>query len=99
MGTYKYDVILCFISRYDNIFFMDVAKTMSTIHEKYVVVPADKAQNNIVFICKKYYIECLLSEIDQDQTNNNQTYKETTPSKQEIIDNKTKQNKTKQNKT
>ncbi len=62
----------------------DVAKTMSTIHEKYVFVPADKAQNNIVFICKKYYIECLLSEIDQDQTNNNQTFKET---KQEIIDN------------
>ncbi len=29
----------------------------------------------------------MLSEIDQDQTNNNQTYKETTLSKQEIIDN------------
>jgi len=65
----------------------DVAKTLSTIHDKYVVVPADKAQNNIVFICKKYYIECLLSEVDQDKTNCNQTYKETTLSKQEIIDN------------
>ena len=65
----------------------DVAKTLSTIHDKYVVVPADKAQNNIVFICKKYYIECLLSEVDQDKTNRNQTYKETTLSKQEIKDN------------
>ena len=27
----------------------DVVETLSTIREKYVVVPADKAQNNIVF--------------------------------------------------
>jgi hypothetical protein len=31
----------------------EVAETMSTIHDTYVVVPADKASNNIVFICKK----------------------------------------------
>ena len=28
----------------------DVAETLSTIHDKYVVVPADKAPNNIVLI-------------------------------------------------
>jgi hypothetical protein len=31
----------------------EVAETMPTIHDTYVVVPADKASNNIVFICKK----------------------------------------------
>ena len=65
----------------------DVAKTLSIIHDQYVVVPADKAQNNIVFVCKKHYIECLLSEIDQDKSSKSQTYTETTLSKQEIIDN------------
>ena len=31
----------------------DVVKTLSTLHDKYVVVPADKAPNNIIFVCKK----------------------------------------------
>jgi hypothetical protein len=37
----------------------DVAETMSIIHHKYVVVPADSAPNNIVLICKKHYIDFL----------------------------------------
>ena len=41
----------------------DVAKTLSTIHDKYAV-PADKAGNNIAFVCKTYYIKCLLLEVD-----------------------------------
>ena len=31
----------------------DVVDALSSLHDKYVVVPADKASNNIVFICKK----------------------------------------------
>ena len=30
----------------------DVAAELAEIHEKFVVVPADKASNNIVFVCK-----------------------------------------------
>ena len=30
----------------------DVTETMSSTHDKYVVVPADKSPNNIVLICK-----------------------------------------------
>ena len=30
----------------------DVITNLSNLHAKYVVVPADKAPNNIVFICK-----------------------------------------------
>ena len=30
---------------------------------KYVFVPADKAPNNIIIICKRYYIETLIKEL------------------------------------
>ena len=33
----------------------NVTKCLSTLHDKYVIVPADKASNNIVFVCKEYY--------------------------------------------
>ena len=42
----------------------DVAKTVSVINDKYVIVPADKAKNNIVFVCKIYYIQCVLSKVE-----------------------------------
>jgi hypothetical protein len=35
----------------------------SSLHDKYVVVPADKASNNIVFVCKSYYFKCLIKEL------------------------------------
>ena len=65
----------------------DAAKTLSTIHDKYVVVPADKAPNNIVFVCKTYYIQCLINELGIDSSTGNPTYKATTLSKEEITDN------------
>ena len=34
----------------------DVAAELAITHEKFVVVPADKASNNIVFVCKTHYI-------------------------------------------
>lgn len=39
---------------------LDIAKTLSTIHAKYGVIPANKAQNNSVSVCKTHYIEYLL---------------------------------------
>jgi hypothetical protein len=35
----------------------DIAETLFTIHGKYVVVPVEKATNNIVLICKKHNID------------------------------------------
>jgi hypothetical protein len=32
-------------------------------YDKYVIVPVDKASNNIVFVCKSYYFECLTKEL------------------------------------
>ena len=37
----------------------DVVSELSSLHNNYVVVPADKASNNIVFICKAHYYNCL----------------------------------------
>ena len=33
------------------------------LHNEYVLVPADKASNNIIIICKKYYTEVLRNEL------------------------------------
>ena len=64
-----------------------VAKALSTIHNKYVVVPADKAQNNIVLICKTFYIQCLLSEVYVQNNGIDKIYIATTLSKKDIVEN------------
>ena len=44
----------------------DVKACLSYLHSKYVFVPADKAPNNVVIICKRYYIETLIKELGLD---------------------------------
>ena len=34
------------------------------LRDKYVLVPADKASNNVVVICKKHYIEVIMKELN-----------------------------------
>ena len=31
-----------------------IKKFLADLHDKYVIAPADKASNNIIFICKSY---------------------------------------------
>ena len=38
----------------------DVKACLSDLHNKYVFIPTDKAPNNIIIICKRYYIETLI---------------------------------------
>ena len=38
-------------------------------HKEYVLVPADKATNNVIVICKKYYLEVILKELDRNVSN------------------------------
>ena len=52
----------------------NVAKHLSRFHDKYVVVPADKAPNNIVFVCKSHYIDYLIRELGIDNSPVNPTY-------------------------
>ena len=42
----------------------EVAETKSTVHDKYVLVPIDKALINIVLICKSQNIDYLKIELD-----------------------------------
>ena len=45
---------------------VDVKACLSDLHNKHVFVPADKAPNNIIIICKRYYIETLNKELALD---------------------------------
>ena len=38
-------------------------KYVNDFLEQYVLVPADKATNNIIVVCRKYYLEIILSEL------------------------------------
>ena len=41
---------------------------LDEFHQKYVLVPADKAGNNIIVVCKKYYVEVVIRElVNNDQ--------------------------------
>ena len=42
---------------------VDVKACLSDLHNKYVFVPADKAPNNIIIICKRYYTKTLIKEL------------------------------------
>ena len=44
----------------------DVKACLSDLYNKYVFVPADKAPNNIIIICKRYYIKTLIKELGLD---------------------------------
>ena len=66
----------------------DAVKCLSSLHDKYVIVPVDKASNNIVFVCKSYYFECLIKELGiNSNTSSNTTYKPTSFDKDEILAN------------
>ena len=56
-------------------------------YNEYVVATVDKAQSNIGFICKTYYIQFVLSEVDIEDNYSYKTDTRTTLSKQEILEN------------
>ena len=66
---------------------MDAKENLNHLHENYVVVPADKASNNIIFVCKQYYIHCLQNELGLLDNVGNPTYALSTISKDEILAN------------
>ena len=36
---------------------------LDTFHRLYVLVPADKAANNVIVVCRKYYLQVILEEL------------------------------------
>ena len=43
-------------------------QSLEELHSKYVLVPADKAAQNVIVVCKKCYLEVVLKEIDSTAT-------------------------------
>ena len=67
---------------------VDVKACLSDPHNKYVFVPADKAPNNIIIICKRYYIEALIKELGLDNCSiptGNSTYTSCQMSSEDIL--------------
>ena len=46
-------------------------KYLEHLQKEYVLVPADKASNNIIVICKKYYIEIMIRELTNTSSSQN----------------------------
>ena len=66
----------------------DVKACLSDLHSKYVFVAADKAANNIIIICKRYYIETLIKELGLDNFSTptgNSTYTSYQMSSEDIV--------------
>ena len=72
--------------RHESVFHdQDVAGELAEVHEKFVIGAADKASNNIVFVCKTHYINCLMEEFGMSTMTGNPTYNLTAMSKDEIL--------------
>ena len=65
----------------------DVKDTLSRLHDDFVLVSADKTANNVIVVCKKYYIESLIKQLGINTTNisPNSTYIPSTDSFDEIL--------------
>ena len=44
----------------------NVLKELKDLHDKYVLVPTDKAANNVTIVCKKFYISLIKQEIESN---------------------------------
>ena len=65
----------------------DVKDTLRRLHDDFVIVPANKAANNVIIVCKRYFMETLIKELGINTTNisPNSTYIPSTDSFDEIL--------------
>ena len=56
-----------YVQVYVNSMFLNLGY-LHELQSKYVLVPADKAANNIIVVCKKYYLEVVLKELRTTNT-------------------------------
>ena len=59
--------------------------SLAELHSRYVVVPIDKAANNVALICKRYYIQKLLNEVGIPG-DSSPTYKLSNRSPEDVIE-------------
>ena len=73
-------------TKHDSIFDDEiVSRQLADLHDRFVIVPADKASNNVVFICKTYYYSCLQKELIDNNDVDSSTYQRTDFTKEEIL--------------
>ena len=65
----------------------EVIDQLNNLYDKFVLVPADKAANNVVLICRTYYYQCLVKELGIGERKNKSTYERTMFSKEDILNN------------
>ena len=66
----------------------DMRAYLSDLHNKYVFVPTDKTPNNIIIICKRYYIETSINQLGLDNCSTlteNSSYTSCQISSQDIV--------------
>ena len=65
----------------------NVKRELEDLHTKYVIVNADKASNNIIVICKRYYLDCMRNELglNENTKEKNKTYEHVTDSTKDDI--------------
>ena len=49
----------------------DDKDTLHKLHAHYALVPADKAANDVIVVCKKYYIDILVKDLGINNVNSN----------------------------
>ena len=64
-----------------------LSQSFPSLHENFVIVPADKASNNYTFVCKRYYVDILIEELGLHLLPGNPTYNLTDFSASEVLDN------------
>ena len=68
---------------------MEIKEYLRDFHDKYIVVPADKAAGNFVIICKKLYVSIMMNELGIDSNYmavGNMTYIPCARSNEDIIE-------------
>ena len=66
----------------------DIKEYLHSVHSRFVLAPADKASNNVIIICKKFYFDMLAKELGVTPSGvsvGNNTYKKCTSSETDIV--------------
>ena len=53
---------------------LECKQYLEDFQKRFVLVPADKASNNILVVCKKYYLDVVLKELNTNNGTSPQTY-------------------------
>ena len=65
----------------------DVKACLNDLHEKYVFAPADKAANNVIIICKQFYLDVIVKELGLlNSTISSPTYQKVDYSVEQLVD-------------